>query len=480
MSMFSLLSLVFFTTLNIFAVTGTVLEEADMQPVAGAMVAVVNGTETVYTDAQGNFELIPPSSLHPGGLQTRASLYASANTLYVFLQSKAFIGIEFFDFRGRKTGSASGEVLEKGSHRLDLSGALPAGTGNAVLYLRLRINGKSSLHKVLRLSGGGGPELRVSRASPGPLALKAQGAPAGNLAISIDKLEDTTVAYQTAADNLGDIILRYPPRALDVGALPPYGATVLFAGTGDSAAARQELEDNWQHWVSPCRVGQDLGPTPIVWEIMRDPEDVSNDNKWSFMSCCSPRQGCPGHGYDDLVTKQAFGDHQVHVEFNTMGQYDDENNANLGESEEYGAPGYTNSGVYVQNRYEIQIMSSDNPDDILEDTHYFASLCDQKTPDVNERRPNGQWQAFDITFRTSRWTDGGDLIDSAFITVYWNGVKVHDNVLGNAPATGDNSGEEHSPETFGLKLQSEGLDCRYRNIWVKEYTIDERETDFGY
>ena len=88
----------------------------------------------------------------------------------------------------------------------------------------------------------------------------------------------------------------------------------------------------------------------------------------------------------------------------------------------------------------------------------------------NQNKPNGIWQAYDIIYRNARFK-GSNMIANPIMSVWWNGVQVHLNRKLHAAASGlaNHSGEEFLDTTlYGLKLQSEGRDVRFRNIWVKE------------
>jgi hypothetical protein len=86
-----------------------------------------------------------------------------------------------------------------------------------------------------------------------------------------------------------------------------------------------------------------------------------------------------------------------------------------------------------------------------------------RVPDVNAWRPNGEWHAYHFIFTAARW-DGDKLLKQAQATVWWNGVKVHDNVsIKHA-----NGGVKVGPSAEGLKLQEHGQDVRYRNIWIAD------------
>jgi hypothetical protein len=131
------------------------------------------------------------------------------------------------------------------------------------------------------------------------------------------------------------------------------------------------------------------------------------------------------------------------------------------------APHYSNSGVYVQNRYEIQILSTPIGRAIV-DPHALGSIVNEFAPSKNPGRANGKWQAYDIVFRAARWKSG-KMIEPARMSVWWNGIPVHENRVVTGKATGlrNTSGEPVGPEELGLKLQRESGDVRYRNVWMK-------------
>src|SRR5215831_7828900 len=119
-------------------------------------------------------------------------------------------------------------------------------------------------------------------------------------------------------------------------------------------------------------------------------------------------------GKTNVITKEKYQDFQMHVEFN------------LPEPPE-GAKGQarSNSGVYIQRRYEVQILDSLGDDPPKFDG--CASIYRQKAPDKNVAKKPGEWQTYDITFRAARFDSSGKKTEGARITVVWNGVKVHDN-----------------------------------------------------
>lgn len=224
-------------------------------------------------------------------------------------------------------------------------------------------------------------------------------------------------------------------KTKDVGTLPPAGADVPFDGTMDSVQA------NWQMWPK--------ADMEVTWTLMPDP---TGGEQSVLMT-----DGGTKWGTHDLVTKKKYTDFEGHVEFIMMGARGDDK-----------ADGYTNSGVYLQNRYEIQIESPKgkniaDPYNWKIGPHGIAAFCMERVPDTNAWRPNGQWHSFHFTFTAATW-DGDKMKEPARATVWWNGVKVHDNV----PIKKANGGEKVGPSAEGLKLQEHGQDVRYRNIWIKD------------
>ncbi len=153
----------------------------------------------------------------------------------------------------------------------------------------------------------------------------------------------------------------------------------------------------------------------------------------------------PGTG--NIVTRKPFGDCRLHIEFCV------DDNQKQGQAN-------GNSGVYVQGRYEVQILNScgqEPADDIC------GAIYKVKAADFNMARPAGQWQTYDIEFRAPRWDAKGTKIANAHITVYHNGTRIHGNV--EIPKqTG--FGLPEAPNDAPLLLQDHGNRVRFRNLWI--------------
>ncbi len=230
-----------------------------------------------------------------------------------------------------------------------------------------------------------------------------------------------------------------------VGTPAPEKAKVLFDGS------RETLDENWTYWEGP-RLAAEL---PIKWQIVDDPIDEGT-------AVSSKDSAAAGglYGAADIVTKEKFRDFRLHVEFLIT---------------ETGG----NSGVYLQNRYEIQVLDSDST------IHGMAAVINEKIASYWPYNGAGQWNAYDIVFRAARFSEG-ERTEPAMVTLYFNGVKVHENVpiqqVWGGPYSGIDGGNDEgrgiTDTPGGIKLQAEGHDVRYRNIWIHELDLLEPDTDF--
>jgi glucose/arabinose dehydrogenase len=153
----------------------------------------------------------------------------------------------------------------------------------------------------------------------------------------------------------------------------------------------------------------------------------------------------------DLRTKEAFGDYKLHVEFKVPLLPPEVTGQNRG-----------NSGVYQQERYELQILDSFG--DTTLDNNEAGAIYTVKAPDVNAATAPETWQTYDVTFRAARYDAAGVKTENARITVIWNGRKVQDDIeIPNG--TGGNIAE--GPSTGAIRLQDHGNKVQYRNVWIE-------------
>src|SRR5262249_22625412 len=121
-----------------------------------------------------------------------------------------------------------------------------------------------------------------------------------------------------------------------------------------------------------------------------------------------------------------------------------------------------NSGVYIQRRYEIQILDSFGLDPKHDDC---GSIYEQTAPAVNMCLPPLSWQTYDIDFTAAGVDESGKKTASARVTVVHNGVTIHDNAEIKG-TTGLGRKEEDKPAP--LYLQNHGNPVYFRNIWLVE------------
>ncbi|MDP6850834.1 MAG: DUF1080 domain-containing protein [Planctomycetota bacterium] len=207
-------------------------------------------------------------------------------------------------------------------------------------------------------------------------------------------------------------------------------------------------------FVGPAGQNLPLTPPPDA-TVLFDGSSLdgwrSYDNKaakWKLVE----GQAMEVNGTGDIRTANAFGDCQLHVEW-------------MSPVSEQASQGASNSGVYMMGLYEIQVLDSWSsrtyPDG------QAAALYGQHPPLVNASRKPGTWQSYDIIFHAPEFS-GEDLVSAATITLFHNGVLVHDHqsFIGQTVHRKVATYQAH-PEKLPLKLQDHGNPVRYRNIWVR-------------
>jgi hypothetical protein len=216
--------------------------------------------------------------------------------------------------------------------------------------------------------------------------------------------------------DISDVKLAKPEDKEDVKSVPPpEGAIVLFDGKN---------LDNW--------VQRKDGKSPATWELT------------------------PGGAMQvqvksgDIHTKQMFdGSFKLHIEFRVPYQ------------PKAGGQARGNSGVYLQGRYEVQILDSYG---LPATDHDCGGIYEVAVPKVNACKAPTVWQSYDIDFTAPKFADG-KRVEPARMTVVHNGVKIHEDV--KIPKNFTRSGMETDPSTPGpIMLQDHGDPVQYRSIWV--------------
>lgn len=196
---------------------------------------------------------------------------------------------------------------------------------------------------------------------------------------------------------------------------PPKGAIVLFDGKNMDAWAKM-MNKEWLKEDGPCS-----------WYLI--PGDAVES---------VPRFG-------NCISRQSFGDAKIHVEFRDIG-------------------GPTNSGVYIEDRYEANINETYGSLTSNPNGQFDNSV--PKKPGIRASRPVLDWQTFDIDFKAPRFDAAGKKIANAVVTLRLNGTVMYkDQELGPVILNAAKLGEA---PTGPIQLQEHGMPVQFRNIWIVE------------
>jgi len=200
-----------------------------------------------------------------------------------------------------------------------------------------------------------------------------------------------------------------------MGAKPPAGAVRLFDGAAMDAWAKMKEKD----WLTE--------DGPSQWHLVAG----------AAMEVV-PRTG-------SLISKQQFGDARIHVEFRTLG-------------------GPTNSGVYIQDRYEANINEMYGRLDGNPCAQFDNSMPADQHPGIRASRPPLEWQTMDIDFRAPKFDAAGNKTGDATVTLVFNGVTMYkDHKLGPVTLNAARLGEAPAGP---IQLQEHGMPVQFRNIWA--------------
>ena len=211
--------------------------------------------------------------------------------------------------------------------------------------------------------------------------------------------------FHSADEDALGLLRKVDRSSSTIGAKPPKGAAVLFDGT--SADAFHNGKVTSEGWL---------------------------------------KAGCD--------SKQGFGSHRLHLEFKTPFR------------PEARGQGRGNSGVYVQGRYECQILDSFG---LAGRQNECGGVYSIAAPLVNACLPPETWQTYDITFTAAQF-EGAKKTHDARMTVHLNGILVHDDLALTHATTAHRRKE--GPEDGGVYLQDHGNPVVYRNIWAVEQDVN--------
>ena len=336
-------------------------------------------------------------------------------------------------------------------------------TQNAVAYLRARVWSPSGQAARLQLGSDDGVKVWLN----GKLVH------AKNVARGVSPDEDkVNVALQ---EGTNELLLKVTNGAGDWGAIvrfvgedgkplrninevsPQFKAD---KGSNEYLAQNDGFLTQWQ--VAGPYQEEGKGPETLFDVAFAPEKPAGSEIKWKWINAHVPDDKVvkwrlvdgamevkPGSG--SVATRKAFRDFKLHIEFRTPFM------------PEARGQGRGNSGVYLQNRYEIQVLDSYGLDP---KDNECGGIYQVGAPLVNMCYPPLQWQTYDITFQAPRFDGGGNKQKDAVVTVVHNGVTIHDQREIPRPTGGALDNDVAAPG--GLYLQDHGNLVQFRSIWLVE------------
>lgn len=201
----------------------------------------------------------------------------------------------------------------------------------------------------------------------------------------------------------------------------PSDAIVLFDGTNF---------DNWEH---------SKDNRPVEW-FLNDDGSMTVKNKSG-----------------DIQTKQKFGSVQLHVEWKSPKDIQGKGQSRA------------NSGVFLQGRYEVQVLDNNNNDTYV--NGQVGSIYKQSVPLAKASVSSGDWNTYDIIYHAPEFNDAGEKTKSATITVLHNNVLIQDHfeIKGTTEYIGWPKNNPHGKAPIRLQDHGDNSRVSYRNIWVREF-----------
>jgi hypothetical protein len=230
---------------------------------------------------------------------------------------------------------------------------------------------------------------------------------------------------------------------------------VLSGSVAFAADDPWKLDDKFKALKPEDLKDAESTPPPKGAIILFDGKDFSNwlkrdgksEVKWTLRDG-GIMEGVKGHG--DIITKEKFdGKFKLHVEFRIPFEPEGK------------GQGRGNSGVYVQGRYEVQILDSYG---LKSEKNDCGAIYGVAAPLVNACKAPTVWQTYDIEYAAPKF-ENGKKAEPARMTVYHNGVKIHDDVP--IPVDNTTAGLGGDPSTPGpILLQDHGHPVQFRNVWL--------------
>jgi Domain of Unknown Function (DUF1080) len=224
---------------------------------------------------------------------------------------------------------------------------------------------------------------------------------------------------------------------------------------------KPEMTEIWEPEVKIITPGKNNSDAPSDAIILFDGSKLDqwvslNDNSkpapWKLVNN-EYMEVVPGSGW--IQTKMKFGDCQLHIEFSAPDKVEDQ------------GQGRGNSGIFFQNRYEVQILDS------YQNRTYAngqaGSIYKDHPPLVNAMRGPKEWNTYDIVYLAPKFRPDGKIESQARITAFHNGVLIQNNSVVNGLTlyTGLHMyGEAHGEDV--IALQDHDNKTQFRNIWIRK------------
>lgn len=228
-------------------------------------------------------------------------------------------------------------------------------------------------------------------------------------------------------------------------------SVAVILGSRQPVSAEEYL--NGIEWEKPKVVtpGTDNGP-PSDAVVLFDGSDLS---EWENADGWKIEDGVMVIGKGNIRTKKSFGDCQLHIEWSAP------------VPPKGSGQGRGNSGVFLMDTYEIQILDS-----YQNETYHdgqAGAVYKQTPPQVNATRPPGEWNVYDVIWTAPRFNEDGSLKSPAYVTALHNGVLIlnHFEVKGDTPYSRPPEYRKHA-DRLPIRLQDHGNPVRFRNIWIRE------------
>jgi hypothetical protein len=231
---------------------------------------------------------------------------------------------------------------------------------------------------------------------------------------------------------------------------------LLFCLSANAQITKPEVTEVWEPEPRVVTPGNNHAPPSDAIVLF----DGTNVSEWTNMEGGSPGWKIEDgvltvvKGTGDIKTRRNFGDVQLHLEWRSPEVIEGE------------GQGRGNSGLFFQEKYEVQIL--DSYQNRTYSNGQAGAIYKQYPPLVNACRPPGEWQTYDVIFIAPRFNKDGMRVSAGQITVFHNGVLIHHaaQLQGTTEYIGMPKNKAHGPGP--IKLQDHSNPVSYRNIWVRE------------